>query len=191
MKTPKVFCIGFHKTGTTSMHWALHRLGYRVASCYGDALNQVDTKILTDIADKRLKCFDAFEDQPWPVLYKYLDVKCPGSKFILTVRDSRSWLGSMERQFRSRCICLHEYIYQVKSVRGNQDAYVARFERHNAEVTDYFRLRPNDLLSLDLSHGNTWEKICGFLNIHTIPTKPFPHANKRLCGQALPWFKGL
>ena len=35
MITPKVFCIGFHKTGTSSMHVALQYLGYTVTSMCG------------------------------------------------------------------------------------------------------------------------------------------------------------
>lgn len=31
----KVFCIGFHKTGTTSLELALIRLGYRVTGSFG------------------------------------------------------------------------------------------------------------------------------------------------------------
>ena len=31
----KVFCIGFHKTGTTSLELALIKLGYRVTGSFG------------------------------------------------------------------------------------------------------------------------------------------------------------
>ncbi|MEX0732348.1 MAG: sulfotransferase [Aquisalimonadaceae bacterium] len=31
MRSPKVFVIGFHKTGTTSLRWALIHLGYSPA----------------------------------------------------------------------------------------------------------------------------------------------------------------
>ena len=34
MKNQKVFCIGFHKTGTTSMRDALNILGYKVAGAW-------------------------------------------------------------------------------------------------------------------------------------------------------------
>ncbi len=34
--------------------------------------------------------YDAFQDNPWPIIYKGLDVKYPDSKFILMLRDPDS-----------------------------------------------------------------------------------------------------
>ena len=60
---------------------------------------------------------------------------------------------------------------------GNEDTYIARYERHNKEVLDYFAARPNDLLVFDLPKGDGWNLLCPFLG-HDIPDEPFPHANK-------------
>ena len=72
----KVFCIGFHKTGTTSLELALKRLGYRVTGSFGtkdpDIANKVHEKAYAMVAK-----FDAFEDNPWPILYKELDQRFP------------------------------------------------------------------------------------------------------------------
>jgi hypothetical protein len=60
---------------------------------------------------------------------------------------------------------------------GNEDIYVARYERHNKEVLEYFAKRPDDLLVFDLPKGDGWDKLCPFLG-HDVPDEPFPHANK-------------
>ena len=86
MKT-KVFGIGFHKTAPTSLAKALSYLGYRVTGPnWVDNPNPLEKvcKMAFELANK----FDAFQDNPWPILYKELDRKFPGSKFILTLRPS-------------------------------------------------------------------------------------------------------
>ena len=44
MKT-KVFCIGFHKTGTTSLETALTKLGYKVTGCFGTKDPDIANKV--------------------------------------------------------------------------------------------------------------------------------------------------
>jgi hypothetical protein len=43
-----------------------------------------------------------------------------------------------------------------------------RYRRHNAEVLEHFKDRPNDLLVMDMSRGAGWYELCGFLR------KPIP-----------------
>lgn len=175
MKTPKVFCIGMHKTGTTSVGNALTILGYKVKSTHAVTSEPEACGLI----DAMLRDFDAVEDHPWPLLYKYLDKKCPGSKFILTIRNTNSWFASVGDFFGSNSTPMRKWIYGQKcgAPAKNKDVYVKRFEQHNAEVQEYFCDRPHDLLVLDLSKGNVWEKMCNFLNV-AVPSVPFPHANK-------------
>jgi hypothetical protein len=63
------------------------------------------------------------------------------------------------------------------SPKGNEDVYKARMRRHNREVREYFRDRPDDLLTIDLAQGGGWEPICAFLG-HAVPDQPFPHSNR-------------
>jgi hypothetical protein len=172
----KVFCIGFHKTGTTSLEVALNQLGYRVTGCFGTKDPRISEKVY-DMADELVQKYDAFEDNPWPVIYKELDQKYPGSKFIHTIRPAESWIKSQVRDFASTNTPMREWIYGVGCPEGNEAIYVARYERHNREVEEYFKDRPDDLLRFDLPRGDGWEKLCPFLETD-IPDKPFPHANK-------------
>jgi Sulfotransferase domain len=174
MKT-KVFGIGFHKTGTTSLADALRHLGYRVTGP-----NEVDNpniaqevyEIAFDLANR----FDAFQDNPWPILYRELDEKFPGSKFILTLRPTNDWIRSMVNHFNEDETPMRKWIYGVGCPKGNEHVYIARYERHNREVTDYFKDRPEQFLVLNIPVGEGWGKLCPFLG-EPIPAIPFPCSN--------------
>ncbi len=174
--TAKVFCIGFHKTGTTSLAVALQALGYRVTGPNGvrdPAIAANVHKMAHDLVGK----YDAFQDNPWPILYKELDERYPGSKFILTMRETRSWINSQVKHFGPRETPMRKWIYGVGCPAGNEDIYTRRFDAHNREVLSHFSNRPGDLLVLELSKGDGWEKLSPFLG-KPIPDMPFPHANK-------------
>jgi len=177
MKT-KVFCIGFHKTGTTSLEVALKTLGYRVTGPNGTKDPDIAARV-HDMADELVARFDAFQDNPWPVLYRDLDRKYPGSKFILTMRSPESWIASQVRDFGLTETPMRKWIYgdHAGCPEGNEDVYLERYTRHNREVLEYFRDRPDDLLVLDLPGGDGWPELCAFLG-HPVPDQPFPHANK-------------
>jgi hypothetical protein len=172
----KVFCVGFHKTGTSSLGVALGKLDYRVAGpsgVYDPNIEKIALTMAYDLVEK----FDAFQDNPWPILYKQLDEKYPGSKFILMLRNPESWIRSQVMHFGRKSTPMRKWIYGVGYPEGNEQIYIRRFEAHNADVLDYFKDRPQDLLVMDLSKGDGWEKLCPFLGVE-IPNIPFPHANE-------------
>jgi len=172
---PKVFGIGFHKTGTTSLANALYTLGYNVTGYFGVHDPDISKNVYQtafELADR----FDAAQDTPWPVLYKELDQRYPGSKFILTTRPSDEWFKSVVKHFRLQRIPAHEWIYGVHTAFGNRRIYVQRYEKHNREVQEYFQDRPQDLLVMDITHGEGWEVLCPFLNLE-VPAFEFPSKN--------------
>ncbi|MEE4216523.1 MAG: sulfotransferase family protein [Xanthomonadales bacterium] len=175
---PKVFCIGFHKTGTTSLELALRKLGYRVTGSFGTKDPDIANKV-HELAYARVAKFDAFQDNPWPILYRELDERFPGSKFVMTRRPSASWINSQLKDFASTQTPMRRWIYgeDAGCPEGNESIYIARYERHNREVLEYFAGRPDDLLVFDMPKGDGWEKLCAFLG-HDVPDEPFPHANK-------------
>jgi hypothetical protein len=174
---PKIFGIGFQKTGTSSLKRALRQLGYRVAT----ALGVHDPHIARDVYDLafgQLDRYDAFQDNPWAILYKELDEWCPGSKFILTVRPVDKWLPSIVNHFGGTSSAMREWIYGVGDPIGNEEIFVQRYERHNAAVLEYFESRPQDLLIFRMGEGDGWPSLCRFLD-QEIPSGDFPHANSR------------
>ena len=57
----KVFCIGAHKTGTTSLEVALKKLGYRVCGSFGTKDPDIASKV-HEMAYELVEKYDAFED---------------------------------------------------------------------------------------------------------------------------------
>ena len=174
----KIFCIGFHKTGTTSLGKALRILGFKVKGSFGVNDPDISEKVY-ELFPPIVEQYDAFQDNPWPILYKELDEQYPDSKFILLERDPDAWLRSQIRHFGTRETPMRKWIYGESAgcPVNNEEIYLKRFKQYYTDVCEYFRDRPDDLLIMDLVKGDGWKKLCSFLGC-PIPSKPFPHANK-------------
>jgi hypothetical protein len=177
MERPKIFGIGFHKTATTSLAAALTQLGYRVTGPNW----RKNPKIAEEVHSLAFDCvpkFDAFQDNPWPLLYRELDARFPGSKFVLTLRPASRWIPSVVEHFGGTSTPMREWIYGAGcgDPTGREDLYVERYERHNREVMAYFADRPSDLLVLRITEGDGWEKLCPFLGL-PVAEGPFPKTN--------------
>lgn len=181
MARRKVFVIGFHKTGTTSLHVALETLGHRVCGPVG--IHAPDPHAALSLVPE----YDAFRDNPWPLLFRECDQRWPGSKFILTRREITAWTRSVVRHFGTRDTPMRELIYGVGHPFGNEDLYRDRHLRHVAEVRAWFRDRPDAFLEMDVSRGCGWMELCGFLGLEEPPEgTPFPHANSAQEREAQP-----
>jgi hypothetical protein len=176
---PKVFCIGFHKTGTTSLKAALKVFGYRITGPNGHGNPDIAANVET-LARRLVPRYDAFQDNPWPIIYQFLDRQYPGSKFILTTRPAEKWIASIVDHFGNKTTRMREWIYGAGrgDPIGNEAVYVERYERHNREVLAHFADRPADLLVLNLATDDGWAKLCPFLG-HAIPDEPFPWRNSK------------
>jgi sulfotransferase family protein len=173
----KVFGIGFHKTGTKSLAAALELLGYSVTGPNGVKDPDIG-RTVHDMARDLVPKFDAFQDNPWPLLYRELDERYAGSRFVLTIRPTEAWIRSVASFFGTDSTPMREWIYGVGSPKGNEDVFVERYERHNRDVLEHFRNRPEDLLVLRITEGEGWEKLCPFLG-HRIPREAFPHEDPK------------
>ena len=83
----RIFGVGMHKTGTTSLYKALEILGFDTAHWSGP---QWAKNIWLEMREGRSLTIEkhyAITDLPITLLYRELDKAYPGSKFILTVRD--------------------------------------------------------------------------------------------------------
>lgn len=178
-KNIKTFSIGFQKTGTTTLETALIMLGYHVGRPEKSLVPHIKAghwDPVWEIADQ----FTALQDNPWALLYKELDQHYPGGRFILTLRDPEKWVASMINHCGKKSNAMREWVYGKGhgSPVGCEQIYIDRLKRHNAEVIAYFKDRPDDLLIIDLTQGDGWEKLCPFLGVDT-PAASFPHSNKR------------
>jgi hypothetical protein len=173
----KVFCIGFHKTGTTSIGKALELLGYNVCGVQPQLVPFLKDKNYQPVFDLVAQ-YDAFQDNPWPVLFRRLDQQFPRSKFIFTYREPYRWIKSCLNQFGSKRKPMRAFIYGPGAPKGSEDVYLKRYNEHTLEVLHYFKGR-KDLLTLEIDRGDfNWTKICNFLEL-PIPNMLFPHENRR------------
>ncbi len=178
-----MFGTGFQRTGTTSLNSALNILGIRSLDA--------PFALYENINDKCLDEYEGFTDNPVPLLYRELDKKFPGSRFIHTTRDTDEWLESVywlfsagkERfQWDSRPVInrIHNELYGTTCF--DEKIFRTVYEKHNDDVASYFSSRPDDFLTIRITTGDRWEKICDFLN-KKIPDQAFPGKNKSIQGE--------
>ena len=179
MTKTKVFCVGFQKTGTTSLERALRTLGYRVAGVFGRKLTLEELGLTAIETGLRIAAeHDAVQDMPWPLMFRELDAAFPGSRFVLTVRDTDNWYKSISDHFGPgpNHLSQHTYGEDAPSPVGHERRYKQVFEAHNRAVLDYFKDRPGHLLVMDLERGDGWEALCSFID-EPVPDVPFHRAN--------------
>lgn len=183
----RIFGIGMHKTGSTSLHHAFEILGFNSwhwsSAHYAKAIWAEMTAFEKSTS---LEHFYALCDLPIAILFKQLDRAYPNSRFILTLRDEEDWLRSVENHWGHKTNkhrgwwdtdpfthFIHKQIYGQKNF--DREVFRARYRRHNAEVMDYFARR-SDLLVLDVDHNDKWGKICAFLD-RPLPMVSYPGEN--------------
>lgn len=184
LKRTKVFGIGMPKTGTTSLGFCFKQLGYKHHSynmklaaevCRGERTNALK------VAEK----YESFEDWPWFLIFKELDRKFPNSKFVLTVRkDTQAYISSLEKHHQREGRFTPHYkkpawyddIWPDEGDGPNYNEFMEKYEKHNQEVINYFKDRPEDLKVLCWETGDGWEELCSFLNMEA-PNIKFPHKN--------------
>ncbi len=172
----KVFVIGFHKTGTTSLETALDRLDYRVYGGDKNLLKFEDRNDLLQYIQKTLTNWDAVQDMPWPLFYQELYELFPEAKFILTLRETKAWIDSVVRHWGSIMVPLHKKIYGVPCAEGFEDNYINKYENHNKEVLQFFNNMPNFII-MEQGKNFDYKTLCNFLDLET-PPEEFPHSRK-------------
>jgi len=161
MKTPLIFNIGMNKTGTNSLSTALARLGIsclrggRVKQAF-DRNQRSGRLCLHSLPVK----YQAFVDNPIPYIFEQLDRDYPGSRFIVTVRNSEAWIKSRMNHFGGSAM--------------GQAAEYARWERR---MEAHFGERQKDMLWYDICGGDGWEPLCEFLGL-PVPNRGFPFKNR-------------
>jgi hypothetical protein len=181
----RIFGIGMHKTGTTSLHEAFKILGYESAHWWSAHwARAIWTEMKTDGRSPTLEKHYAVCDLPITLLYKDLDKAYPGSKFVLTTRSEAKWLASVKAHWdRNTNVFreawdhdpfshrVHRELYGTKN--PTDDVFIERFRRHNTEVQEYFKDRPRDLLVMDIDQKPGWKPLCEFLDV-PVPGMPYP-----------------
>jgi len=156
---------------------------------------------------KYCKDATVFQDAPFSLDYTYqaVDQAYPSSKFILTVRTTpEEWYTSLlshhskrfsstdgapsvddlrhfkyRNKYKGWLLFMQEVVYGYPLVPlYDKQAYMLHYETHNARVMQYFRFRPDDLLILNLSEKDAFEKLCQFTGLDSSRVAPIPHLNQ-------------
>lgn len=208
---PKYFCIGFHKTGTTSLLQTFTNLGYitgnqKKAEWLSGDYHERDFSSLIDY------CHTAqfFQDVPfcWPETYRVLDTSFPDARFILTIRSSsEQWYSSFIKYYaalygngrlpNAETLKQCNYVYKgwewenLTRVYGvdesdpyNKQRLINTYEKHNQDVQNYFHDRPEKLLVLDIADKHSYQTFCNFIGVSS-GTSGFPWLNKT--DDVIPW----
>lgn len=165
----KVWDIGLPRTGTSTFCQAVKILGYE--------------KVKHNPRLEHLPYLDAAADAGCVVYYKYLDYKHPNSKFVLCTRDLSDWLNSAEFIYTKypatdKDVAIVRRMLLYETVTFDRTKFIEAYHRHHEDVRRYFKHRPHDLLEIDITQGDGWEKLCPFLGL-PIPNISFPHKNSR------------
>jgi hypothetical protein len=188
----KIFCLGEGKTGTTSLNKAFLDLGLKSihhgspesknfrelkenARLINNQINECQKqgrKLLTHISD-----YDAYSDI-WAIRqnFEILDRQYPNSKFIYTDRSLEKWLDSMRRHVERNVINVANNLYETKLTTIEEEKWITNKNELFRRIKEYFADRPEDLLIIDITKGDGYEKICPFLNLN-IPKNSFPQNN--------------
>lgn len=155
-ETEKIFVISLHRTMTRSVDAYLSILGYRTIhyARFFKGLN-IEEKMrgienqpekIISVLTPIIESADAFSDTPFPVLYKQLARKWPGSKFILLLRDPTKWVPSVrghvkDRDFRpfDKIQYGHYLGFATESLRNVSDHELQNiYRQHTREVEKFF-----------------------------------------------------
>ncbi len=209
-REPKIFCIGRNKTGTTSLKQALEDFGYRVGNQHeAEKLFRFYKDRNFRPLIEYCESAEAFQDIPFSLPYTFvaLDQAFPGSRFILTVREENAWFDSLVRfqtkmhgkgalptieDLKSDPYCYRGFAYETKKYAYglpdddlyNRERWIEHYRRHNAMVQDYFRCRPADLLTIDVSDPAAYRQLADFLG-QTPRGDAFPWENQNRPSPAL------
>lgn len=181
----RIFGVGLHKTGTTSLAQAFRILGYDAAHWESPHWARYIWDELRETGRSRtLEMHYALCDLPIPLLFRQLDRAYPHSKFVLTVREEDDWIRSigvhwdaMRRDWDHDVFSnfVHKELYGTTEF--DEAVFRARYRLHNAEVMSYFEHRPDDLLVLHIVEGTSMNSLCRFLGLPPID-RAFPHRHR-------------
>lgn len=190
--TTKIFVVGMNKSGTTTLRKVLAELGFLVGE------QSVAEELIHDWARRNFSSLvdfidrsgaQVFQDVPFSLDFTYqaLDMRYPGSKFILTERVSADiWFRSIKR-FHARVFTDGAEVATMADLKRHRNGWawdVMRsaffitdpvtqlynksyfediYKRHNENVRSYFHDRPEDLLCLTVGKDGALRDLHEFL----------------------------
>jgi len=186
---PKVFGVGLPRTGGRTLAAALHVLGFDVVHAPSDPAS-LDAILRGDGDFSLLHHYDGIAGLAAAASFEALDQRYPGAKFVGTVRDEDAWVRSClaheadtetsERgpdAARAARALAHLRMEMFGGLAFDPACAVARSRAHRARLERHFQGRPGDLLVLDVTRGEAWATLAGFVGCAS-PAAPWPHKGR-------------
>ncbi len=167
MSQEKIFIIGLPRTATTSVCLAMLEQGFRTAH---NAYTQ----------DAFLQA-QVFADTPIFCDYQKLDKHFKNSKFIYLTRKPEKWLPSIKQLLQRMIVnlqrtdggfnphlkrCYKDVFSPLNEENLNSDEFLLScYTRHQQGIIEYFRDRPEDILTIDVCDEASYSAMLAFLNI--------------------------
>ena len=167
----KVLGVGLNKTGTKTLRHCLERWGYRHQSFDVDAFELYRAGRIDALLDW-MEDFDSFEDWPWPLLYREVDRRFPGTRFVLTLRSSPEvWYRSLcKMAVRMGPLTTFErHVYGYSMPQGRREEHLRIYDEHNGAVREWFAERPDDMLEVCWGPAGEGERLARFLGHEPLP----------------------
>ena len=171
IRKDKVFAIGFNKCGTSSLHALFEHLGR--PSYHG-----VDWRTLENTT--LLRRFDCFSDGI-PTSLDRIDQLYPKTKYILQVRDLRSWIYSRLAHIdRAKSNGNYNGGESWDSTEYAVTEWIKQRNVYHLRALNHFKNRPGDLLIVNFVRDvNAANKICRFLGYIEGLDKPKENVNPK------------
>tara|TARA_R110002020_G_scaffold417571_1_gene626722 strand:+ start:24274 stop:25020 length:747 start_codon:yes stop_codon:yes gene_type:complete len=182
----KVFCIGLHKTGTTTLGKVAEKYGFK--STHSTDWN-------TD--ENQLNAFEFFSDggshfdRQHEFNYEQLFYKYPNSRFVLQTRATKKWIISKLKHagWNSKTIIekdnpekITHDLWKYKSLLTIKK-FIEHKESYEQKVINFFKQNdPSRLIIIDITDKDTQEeeykRLINYLDLKTIIPNKLPHSNK-------------
>ncbi len=159
----KVFCIGFNKTGTSSINQTLNVAG--VSAIHSSNWCAASPRLVQFL-------FRGFSDGS-PVHFRHLDRRFPNSRFILNVRDLHSWLDSRREHAehdrgRGRHLDIPSWDVNDAAI----EYWIRERNEHHIAVLEHFAREPDRLLVVNyVRDPDAADKIARFVGSTRIPER--------------------
>ncbi len=165
----RYYGIGLSRTGTTSLFTVMIRFGFK-------AFHNPAPQFWEQRAE-----YEFMNNLPVPARFEQLDSEFPGSKFIYTYREVDSWVHSCDLLVQRLLNVnpfydwMEEYHMEMYGHPTFDEAcFRAAHARHDKHVREYFADRPDDLLIMDITQGDGYDKLIPFIGMENLK---FPWAN--------------
>lgn len=171
----KIINLGFSKTGTTTIGAYFKLLGFK--TIHDPKHTYISSNNVKQfLVDNTWTKYEAFSGL-FPMCWKTVVDNSTNCSYILSVRNTESWIRSAKNHFKNRKNTpFRDKVFGPSNTKWNT-SFIKIYEDYNRQVQEYFNLKDIPLLVVNIEDDNETvaEDIGTFLGL----SGPFPSLPKR------------